>query len=84
MTTWKNERPDWCPCPDCIFKMNSQNLICTGKLPKPEPHGDDENTHRFCLNEREFGKGIHDLQINRTDAWMFKRHMDIVMNDENN
>jgi len=76
----ENKRPDWCPYKTCIFKMNSQDLICTGELPEPEAHDNDENTHRFCLDEREFGKGIHDLQINRTDAWYFKRHMDVILN----
>ncbi len=82
MGNWKNKRPNWCPHQDCIFKMSSQNLICTGKLPKPESHGIDENTHRQCLDERGFNKGIHDLQINKTDAWIFKRHMDLVINDK--
>ena len=80
MTVWKNERPDWCPYPNCIFKMNTQNLICTGKLTVPESHDSDENTHRLCFNERETGHGIHDLQINRTDAWFIKRHVELVIN----
>lgn len=65
------ERPHWCPHNDCVFKAHSQNLMCVGRLPKPEPHGDtkDANDHRFCLDERETGHGIHDLQLNWGDAW---------------
>ncbi len=30
-------------------------------------------------NERETGHGVHDLQINKTDAWYIKRHMELVI-----
>ena len=62
-------RPDWCPHQDCIFKVHSQNLICVGKLPTPQDHDGIENTHRFCLDERETGHGVNDLQLNWGDAW---------------
>ncbi len=75
----ENKRPEWCPHPDCIFKMNTQDLICSGDLPKPEAHDNDFNDHRICTDERETGHGVHDLQINRTDAWHFKRHMERIL-----
>ena len=64
-----NKRPDWCPHSDCIFKVQSQDKACVGKLPKPVEHDGDHNTHRLCFDERETGHGIHDLQINWTDSW---------------
>jgi len=72
------ERPDWCPYQDCICKANSQSQVCIGKLPKPEPHENDFNTHRFCLDERETKHGIHDLQINWSDAWNMIRLLNLV------
>lgn len=75
-------KPKWCPHQDCKFLMNNQDLMCVGILSKPEPHGNDVNTHRFCLDERETGHGIHDLQINKTDAWYFKRLFDKILTSE--
>ena len=71
---FSNKRPGWCPYPECEFLMNSQNRICTGKLKKVTTDG-HWNTHRFCLDERETGHGIHDLQINSGDAWHMVRHL---------
>ena len=65
----KNLRPIWCLHSDCNFIASSQNKICKGELPRPEPHGSDFNTHRFCLDTRETGHGIFDLQINSTDIY---------------
>lgn len=72
------ERPDWCPHKDCIFKSNRQNLMCVGKLPEPIKHNGTNNTHRLCFDERETGHGIHDLQMNWTDAWLLKQLLDFM------
>jgi hypothetical protein len=71
-------RPDWCPYADCEFLLQFQNMMCVGRLPKPEPHLEGLNTHRFCLDERETEDGVHDLQLNRGDAWLMKRLLDQV------
>ena len=47
------KRPDWCPHKECIFQVQSQNSMCRGKLSKPEPHDNDFNTHRLCIDTRE-------------------------------
>jgi hypothetical protein len=47
--------------------------MCIGKLPQPELHIDDHNTHRLCLDTTETGHGIFDLQINKTDMYHFER-----------
>jgi hypothetical protein len=60
--------------------MQGQGMICTGVLPEPAPHDEAFNTHRLCLDTRETGHGIFDLQINRTDAWYLKRFMDNILN----
>ena len=67
------KRPDWCPHKDCIFKKQSQNKICRGELSEPVPHDDDFNTDRFCLDTRETGHGIFDLQVNKGDLWNIRR-----------
>ena len=61
---WKQERPMWCPHQDCVFCRRSQDALCGGRLPKPEPHEGDENTHRFCIKTRE----VFDIQVNKTDC----------------
>jgi len=61
---WKQERPGWCPHQDCIFSRRSQDALCGGRLPKPEPHDGDENTHRLCIKTGE----VFDLQVNKTDC----------------
>ncbi len=66
-----NVRPDWCPHQDCQFLRAGAGLICGGELPEPEEHNGGENTHRFCLDTRETGHGIFDLQVNGNDLdWM--------------
>jgi hypothetical protein len=71
MTTWKQERPEWCPHTECIFKRRAMDSLCGGELPKPEPHGADFNTHRFCIREPESTPPIWDLQVNGTDLdWL--------------
>jgi len=72
------KRPDWCQHVDCIFKIHSQNSMCIGKLPNPKPHDDDFNTHRLCIDTRETGYGIFDLQINWTDSWNLIRILNKV------
>ena len=72
------DKPDWCSHKDCNLKVNSQNMVCLGKLSEPLPHNGDFNTHRFCLDTRETGHGIFDLQINWSDAWNFIRILKLV------
>lgn len=74
------KKPEWCPHKDCKSIIYSQNLLCTGILHKLIQHDNDFNTHCFCLNEVETGHGIHDLLLNKTDAWYIKRHMDMILN----
>ena len=89
MTVWKNIRPEWCPHSDCIFLMSPQALMCVGRLPKLEKHdlgcsdGCDGhfNTHRWCLDTRETGHGIFDLQVNRGDLYAFGILFDAVRAD---
>ena len=69
----KQYRPKWCPHDDCEFKIHSQNMMCCGTLPLPEVHDNDFNTYRLCLDTRETGHGIFDLQVNKTDLWNLKR-----------
>lgn len=71
-------RPDWCPHNDCVFQIHTQNSMCRGKLPKPEPHDDDFNTHRLCIDTRETGYGIFDLKVNKTDLWNLKRIIETI------
>lgn len=52
--------------------------MCCGKLPEKQPHGDGWNTHRMCLDTRETGHGIFDLQLNWGDVWNLKRVLDAV------
>ena len=63
------KRPEWCPNKDCEFSKQSQDMICRGKLPESIPHGDGFNTDRICLDTRETGHGIFDLQVNEGDLW---------------
>jgi hypothetical protein len=52
--------------------------MCCGKLPAPSEHDGDYNTHRICIDTRETGHGIFDLQVNRTDAWHLKNIMEEI------
>ncbi len=68
-----NTRPDWCPHQDCIFKRSGAGAMCGGELPIPADHGEVKavNTHRICMDTRDTGDGIFDLQVNGTDLeWM--------------
>lgn len=67
---WKNERPGFCPHPDCTFKMRAQDRICIGALQAREEHDDDYNTHRLCIDA---GGPVFDLQVNRSDVYHFRR-----------
>ena len=68
-----NPRPVWCPHPACKYVVSFQEKMCAGELTEPEPHGNDYNTHRMCIDTRETGHGIFDLQINSTDKYYFVR-----------
>ena len=48
---WKQERPTWCPKPDCDFKRRVMDSLCGGRLPEPVPHAGDFNTVRICFND---------------------------------
>jgi len=79
MTEWiLNKKPNWCPHKDCIQYKCFQNTMCSGKLPEPERHNDDFNTHRFCLTGVLPDKKIFDLQFNKTDAYYFKNLLEVV------
>lgn len=68
------DRPSWCPHQSCGFVCKSQDLICVGMLPMPEPHDGVDNTHRLCLRgAKDDGEWTFDLQINRGDAWNLTR-----------
>lgn len=71
-------RPKWCPHPDCKFKIQSQSKMCVGELPELVEHDGDYNTHRLCIDTRETGDGIFDLQINHSDSYNLKRLLNIV------
>jgi hypothetical protein len=79
----ETQRPNWCPHNEYIFKAESQNAMCVGKLPNPVRHDKegefDFNTHRLCLDTRETGHGIFDLQINKGDAWNLARILKTVI-----
>lgn len=68
---WLQERPEWCPHQDCLFRRRGQDAMCCGVLPKPEPHGAGLNYYRLCLNGADKDGGVFDLQINDTDIWYF-------------
>lgn len=69
MTTWKQERPSWCPHTECLFRRRVQDALCGGELPAPEPHDEDHNTHRICINA---GEPVFDLQVNASDLERFR------------
>jgi len=73
---WKQERPEFCTHLDCQFIFRVTDSMCGGKLPKPEPHGADFNTHRFCLNGVDGAEEIFDLQVNKSDIWWFRKMFD--------
>ena len=71
--TWKQERPSWCPHPDCVFVRRAMDAICVGHLPELVAHDGDFNHHRFCLNGASDSGGVFDLQVNNTDLWWFRQ-----------
>lgn len=75
---WTQVRPDWCPHPTCGFKRRVTDAMCVGKLPQPEPHDGDLNTHRLCLNGATDAGGVFDLQINRSDVSWFRWLFDAI------
>ena len=74
------KKPEWCPYQECKFQIQSQDKMCCGELPEKVPHDDGFNTHRFCMDTRETGHGIFDLQINWGDAWNMKRVLNAAHN----
>lgn len=77
-----NNRPDWCPYTTCIYLLQSQDKMCVGRLPEPQAHNEGINTHRFCLDERETGHGIHDLLVNTGDLWNMHRLFSAIKKDK--
>ena len=69
-------RPIWCPHPDCEFIRQTQDLIYSGKLFKPELHDTTPNTHRLCVNTQETNHGVFDLQVNDSDVDTFRWILD--------
>ena len=76
------KRPGWCPHKNCQFKIQSQGMACVGALRIPQLHDKTLNTHRLCLDTRETGHGIFDLQINWTDCWNLIRILNTVSQKE--
>lgn len=70
VTVWKQQRPDWCPHPDCAYRASSQGCLCVGELPEPTPHYGDFNTHRLCIAQSCPGddEWLFKLEINSGDA----------------
>jgi len=79
-----NTRPSWCPHSDCIFRVQTQDCACVGRLPNPVDHDGTPNTHRLCLHgAKDDGEWTLDLQINRGDVWNIKRIIDAgIMQDQ--
>jgi hypothetical protein len=75
-------RPAWCPHSDCSFLCQTQDAACVGRLPAPDPHDGDVNTHRLCLRgAQDDGGWTFDLKLNRSDAYHLKRMLDVLMKD---
>lgn len=68
---WKQEKPGWCPHPECIFKRRVMDNICGGALPQPEPHDGDTNLYRICIRMDD-KMPIFDLQVNDSDLEWFR------------
>ena len=74
MSRWTQQRPDWCPYPDCLFKIRSQDSLCIGELPTPLDHAGVDNTHRLCMHGApDDGEWMHIIELNRGDAWNMVR-----------
>jgi hypothetical protein len=72
MTEWKQERPSWCPHPDCRFLRRSQDVICSGHMSSPRLHEGVENTHRLCQRADD-GAWLHTVELNKGDAYNLYR-----------
>lgn len=72
MSGWKQERPEWCPHQDCIFKRRAMDSMCGGELPEPILHDENPNTHRMCLRESDPPYGIGDYQVDANDLDWFR------------
>ena len=66
------KRPDWCPYRNCKILRTLQDKMCAGELPKSIKHDDDFNTHRFCLFGVLKENEIFDLQVNKSDLYIFR------------
>lgn len=76
----KIPRPVWCPHADCGFLWQTHDSACVGKLPSPDPHDGDFNTHRLCLHgARDDGEWTFDFKVNKSDAWHLSRLLRLVM-----
>lgn len=72
---WRQERPAWCPHPDCIFLRRVMDAACGGRLPEPQPHDSGDvpvNTHRFCLNGVDSTGDVVPVQLNASDLDWFR------------
>jgi len=69
------DRPEWCPFQSCTpCAVLGQGKLCSGKLPEPEEHGGDFNTHRFCMRSHsdDLPEWTFHIQINRSDAYQMR------------
>lgn len=77
------QRPEWCLYRDCIFTRNFYarcGAICSGKLPKPDPHEEGFNTYQLCflfIGNKEkhspaeaFAMRVNDLDLDLL-RWVF-------------
>lgn len=71
MTIWKQQRPGWCPHPNCAYRMSTQDALCVGELPAPLDHDGTLNTHRLCIVQSapDDPEWLFKLEINKGDAW---------------
>ena len=72
MTTYKQERPAWCPHNECQFKRRAMDNACVGHLQTPTEHDGGFNHYRLCLNGVADNGGVFDLQVNNTDLWWLR------------
>ncbi len=70
-----HERPAWCPHPNCLFVLNTQELACVGRLPEPVEHDGGLNDGRFCM---KLDDEIMDIQVNRGDLWNLRRLFEVL------
>lgn len=75
-------KPDWCRHrATCRFIRSVSDSACGGRLPKPEPHDGDVNTHRICIRTNA---DVFDLQVNRTDLWWLSELIGSIREDMDN